>query len=204
MGLLDGHVAFLWRARNHPQILGKRRKYAPSSEATRDLRRLCAACLTPPDADCGCARPAARRFAPAGRFLRIGVALPDGRRRARHGKDRERAFRFARGRNGRRRHACVLPAAQPRAGNVSLSARLTQDRAVEIRTADTAIGMKPDEIQLVLEPFRQIENTFNCQYNGTGLGLPLTGLRAATTGVGAPACRSRGPTAPLAKSSAAA
>jgi len=100
--------------------------------------------------------------------------------------------------------ADVLASCLPRAGNVSLSARLTQDRAVEIRIADTGIGMKPDEIQLVLEPFRQIENTFNCQYNGTGLGLPLTGLRAATTGAGAPACRSRGPTAPLAKSSAAA
>ena len=100
--------------------------------------------------------------------------------------------------------ADVLASCLPRAGNVSLSARLTQDRAVEIRIADTGIGMKPDEIQLVLEPFRQIENTFNCQYNGAGLGLPLTGLRAATTGVGAPACRSRGPTAPLAKSSAAA
>jgi PAS domain S-box-containing protein len=62
----------------------------------------------------------------------------------------------------------------PRAGNVSLSAELAQDHAVEIRIADTGIGMKPEEIQFALEPFRQIENTFNRQHEGTGLGLPLT------------------------------
>ena len=41
-----------------------------------------------------------------------------------------------------------------------------------IRVRDTGIGMSDKEIELALEPFRQIATSR--QSGGTGLGLPLT------------------------------
>jgi signal transduction histidine kinase len=33
--------------------------------------------------------------------------------------------------------------------------------------------MRPEDIPLALEPFRQLDNSFTRRYEGTGLGLPL-------------------------------
>jgi len=45
---------------------------------------------------------------------------------------------------------------------------------VEIAVADTGIGIKPDDLPKLFQPFTQLENTLTRQAQGTGLGLALT------------------------------
>jgi two-component system cell cycle sensor histidine kinase PleC len=66
------------------------------------------------------------------------------------------------------------PAAAPRQINsaVNVSASIEADGAV-IAVSDTGIGMKPADIPIALEPFRQIDGALSRRFDGTGLGLPL-------------------------------
>lgn len=57
-------------------------------------------------------------------------------------------------------------------GQVILSTALTDAGNAVIRVKDTGIGMDDEEIQMALEPFRQLATAR--QSSGTGLGLPLT------------------------------
>jgi len=57
-------------------------------------------------------------------------------------------------------------------GRVAVSASVEADGIV-VAIADTGIGMKPEEIAIALEPFRQVDGALNRRFNGTGLGLPL-------------------------------
>ncbi|MBI5163430.1 MAG: PAS domain S-box protein [Magnetospirillum sp.] len=43
-----------------------------------------------------------------------------------------------------------------------------------IAVADTGIGMTPEEMEQVMEPFVQADSRLSRKYEGTGLGLPLT------------------------------
>jgi two-component system, cell cycle sensor histidine kinase PleC len=61
----------------------------------------------------------------------------------------------------------------PVGGRITLSARMTAESGIILAVADTGIGMKPEEIPIALEPFRQIDSALNRRYEGTGLGLPL-------------------------------
>ena len=61
----------------------------------------------------------------------------------------------------------------PEGGRVELSAALAEEGGLDLRISDTGIGMKPEDVSAALEPFRQLESTFNRVYEGTGLGLPL-------------------------------
>src|SRR6185312_12370775 len=61
----------------------------------------------------------------------------------------------------------------PIGGRITLSARMTAESGIILAVADTGIGMKPEEIPIALEPFRQIDSALNRRYEGTGLGLPL-------------------------------
>jgi PAS domain S-box-containing protein len=60
----------------------------------------------------------------------------------------------------------------PAGGRVSVSAVIEADGAV-IMVKDSGIGMKPEEIAIALEPFRQIDGPLSRRFDGTGLGLPL-------------------------------
>ncbi len=60
----------------------------------------------------------------------------------------------------------------PAGGHVRVSAAIEAGRAV-IAVEDTGIGMKPEDIPIALEPFRQIDGPFSRRFDGTGLGLPL-------------------------------
>ena len=40
--------------------------------------------------------------------------------------------------------------------------------------ADTGIGMDPQDVEVALQPFAQVDNRLERRYEGTGLGLPLT------------------------------
>ena len=45
---------------------------------------------------------------------------------------------------------------------------------MEIAVADTGIGIKPEDLPKLFQPFTQLENTLTKQAQGTGLGLALT------------------------------
>jgi signal transduction histidine kinase len=62
----------------------------------------------------------------------------------------------------------------PAGGVVTVAARHRSDSMIEITVADTGIGMKPEDIPIAMQPFRQIETPTNRKYEGTGIGLPLT------------------------------
>jgi PAS domain S-box-containing protein len=55
---------------------------------------------------------------------------------------------------------------------VDISVTPTRNR-LEIRVRDTGIGMRPEDIKVALEPFRQIDDSIARRHQGTGLGLPL-------------------------------
>ena len=45
--------------------------------------------------------------------------------------------------------------------------------AVRLRVSDTGIGIKPQELRNLFQPFRQIESGMSRNYEGTGLGLAI-------------------------------
>jgi len=61
----------------------------------------------------------------------------------------------------------------PAGGSIEIDAALVADGALEVSIADTGIGMRPEDIPVALEPFRQIDSKTTRRYGGTGLGLPL-------------------------------
>jgi len=61
----------------------------------------------------------------------------------------------------------------PESGHVSVTVEASGD-SVLLKVTDTGIGIAPENMSIVLEPFRQIDNDLNRRNPGTGLGLPLT------------------------------
>ena len=61
----------------------------------------------------------------------------------------------------------------PRGGSVTVRSARTEDGAFVVSATDTGIGIAPDALPLVLEPFRRLEPAHRRRYPGTGLGLPL-------------------------------
>lgn len=61
----------------------------------------------------------------------------------------------------------------PPPGDVTVAARLTPTGSMLLEVADTGIGMTSEEIQLALQPFRQVDNRLARENQGTGLGLPI-------------------------------
>ena len=84
----------------------------------------------------------------------------------------------------------------PDGGSVRVSARLTRDEgretkdekssvvqaseasdrpsSIEISVEDTGIGIKPEDIGKLFQPFAQLESPYTKQYSGAGIGLILT------------------------------
>lgn len=58
-------------------------------------------------------------------------------------------------------------------GSVTLGMKLTRDM-VRISIQDTGIGIKPEDIGVVFEQFRQVDGSLNRSVGGTGLGMPIT------------------------------
>lgn len=58
------------------------------------------------------------------------------------------------------------------AGQVIVSTALTDAGAAVIRVRDNGVGMTEKDVEMALEPFRQIQTSRHA--TGTGLGLPLT------------------------------
>jgi len=62
----------------------------------------------------------------------------------------------------------------PKGGMVSLKAYQTKAGTMVLSVSDTGIGMKAADIPKVMTPFVQVDSKLSRQYEGTGLGLPLT------------------------------
>ncbi|HSV29638.1 MAG TPA: ATP-binding protein, partial [Candidatus Omnitrophota bacterium] len=58
-------------------------------------------------------------------------------------------------------------------GRVTLSVT-ERDGALVLVVADNGIGMAPEDLERVMEPFVQADTRLSRKYEGTGLGLPLT------------------------------
>jgi signal transduction histidine kinase/ActR/RegA family two-component response regulator len=67
-------------------------------------------------------------------------------------------------------------------GEVVLSARRTDDDRVRITLRDTGIGMTPEVLARLFEPFSQADHSFARRYGGTGLGLAISSRLAQLMG----------------------
>ncbi len=62
----------------------------------------------------------------------------------------------------------------PAGGRATLEARIGEDGGLAIAVADTGIGIAPQDIARVMEPFGQVDSRLSRRFSGTGLGLPLS------------------------------
>lgn len=60
----------------------------------------------------------------------------------------------------------------PRASEVTVAVARNGE-GILIQIADTGIGMRPEDIDLALQPFWQVDTSLARKYEGAGLGLPL-------------------------------
>ncbi len=58
-------------------------------------------------------------------------------------------------------------------GTIVVAARIIDDTAVEISVADNGVGIAPQDIERVLEPFIQVATMNGRRVSGAGLGLPI-------------------------------
>jgi signal transduction histidine kinase len=58
-------------------------------------------------------------------------------------------------------------------GRVTVAAARRPDGGLAIEVRDTGIGIPPDDIGRVTQPFHQVDRGLNRRYEGTGLGLAL-------------------------------
>jgi two-component system cell cycle sensor histidine kinase PleC len=61
----------------------------------------------------------------------------------------------------------------PSGGEVTLDAAACGAGRVQVTVSDTGIGIAPEHIEHVMQPFGQVDNVFTRTKPGTGLGLPL-------------------------------
>lgn len=64
----------------------------------------------------------------------------------------------------------------PDGGSVALFARRISGGHVLISVSDTGIGMSPEEIEIALKPFGQVDTRFDRGHGGAGLGLTIARL----------------------------
>ena len=60
-----------------------------------------------------------------------------------------------------------------RDGSITVRARREKGGGLSISVADTGIGIRPADLERVLQPFGQAESGLARRYEGTGLGLPI-------------------------------
>jgi signal transduction histidine kinase len=61
----------------------------------------------------------------------------------------------------------------PAGGRIEISAGLEAPNGLSILVQDSGIGIPASDLERVLEPFVQVENSLTRSYQGSGLGLPL-------------------------------
>ena len=53
---------------------------------------------------------------------------------------------------------------------------------MRLRVADTGIGILPEDMAMLFQPFRQVDSALSRQHEGTGLGLAICRRLAALMG----------------------
>jgi signal transduction histidine kinase len=61
----------------------------------------------------------------------------------------------------------------PPGGRVTVTWSILPGGDLELAVTDTGIGMTEQQIEVALQPFRQVDSSFARKSQGTGLGLPL-------------------------------
>jgi len=61
----------------------------------------------------------------------------------------------------------------PPGGTIEISSRFDRGKGLLITVADTGVGIAPADLDRVLQPFEQVDNSLSRRHQGTGLGLPL-------------------------------
>ena len=61
----------------------------------------------------------------------------------------------------------------PQGGCVEIAAAVDWQKGISVSVRDTGIGVKPEDIPKMTEPFVQLDTGVNRRYQGTGLGLSL-------------------------------
>jgi signal transduction histidine kinase len=61
----------------------------------------------------------------------------------------------------------------PEGGTLAVEGRTSPEGGYALSVSDTGIGIAPEHLETVLEPFGQVESAMNRSHAGTGLGLPL-------------------------------
>jgi signal transduction histidine kinase len=61
----------------------------------------------------------------------------------------------------------------PDGGEVAVTARQSDTGELEIAIRDTGCGITAGQIDLAMQPFRQVDGMIARKHEGTGLGLPL-------------------------------
>ena len=62
----------------------------------------------------------------------------------------------------------------PKGGRVTLTAAMPGDGSLTVAVADTGIGIAPEALHIIAEPFRQADNSISRRFGGTGLGLSIS------------------------------
>lgn len=62
----------------------------------------------------------------------------------------------------------------PAGGKVTVSAGIEPNGQAVLRVRDTGIGIAPDDIERVMQPFAQVDPSHTRKYEGTGLGLSIS------------------------------
>jgi PAS domain S-box-containing protein len=62
----------------------------------------------------------------------------------------------------------------PRGGKISVHAAVNRRGWMELRIADTGVGIPREHIEKVFNPFEQVDSSLSRTAEGTGLGLPLS------------------------------
>ncbi len=71
----------------------------------------------------------------------------------------------------------------PEGGSVGLEVRLDEEQhAINFTIWDTGIGIAPDDLPRLFQPFEQIDSSLSRRYEGTGLGLVLVARLAEMHG----------------------
>lgn len=63
----------------------------------------------------------------------------------------------------------------PEGGHITVAVDYSPDSSSQLRISviDTGIGIAPEHLEQLFQPFFQIDSALNRQYTGTGLGLPI-------------------------------
>ena len=70
----------------------------------------------------------------------------------------------------------------PAGGRITVQAALEDSGLFKITVADTGVGIPPDKLAVVLQPFSQLDGSLSRRHEGTGLGLPLARTMAEMHG----------------------